>query len=61
MGAPPLFISNYPVFMPTSYKNDIKLRLDSNIIFFSDQEDGSYGLQDIFAVKGGAESKLISN
>ena len=46
-----LFTSNYPVFMPTSYKNDIKLRLDSNIFFFSDHKDGTYELQDIFAIK----------
>ena len=28
-----IFTSNYPVFMPTSYKSSIKLRLDSNILF----------------------------
>ena len=49
-----LLTSNYPIFMPTSYKNNIQLRLDSNIFFFSDRENGTYELHDIFAVKGGA-------
>ena len=51
--APFILASNYPVFMPSSYKDDIELRLDSNIVFYSDKEGGNYELNDIFAAKGG--------
>ena len=52
-GSPSLLTTNYPVFMPTSYKDDIKLRLDSNIIFFNDSSAGNWKLLDIFSVKNG--------
>ena len=45
--------SNCPVFMPIGYTNDIKLRLDSNIIFYDHEESTKYKLVDTFAVKGG--------
>ena len=48
-----LFSTNYPSFMPTSYKTDIRLRLDSNIIFYKENFISNYDLYDIFAVKGG--------
>ena len=56
--APSLLISNYPVFLPISYQNDIKLRLDSNIIFYRENDNRNYELYDIFAVKGGPSIKL---
>ena len=34
-GSPSLLTTNYPVFMPTTYKSSIKLRLDSNIVFYN--------------------------
>ena len=51
--SPSIMTSNYPVFMPISYQNDIQLRLDSNIIYYMDSGNGNYELYDIFAVKGG--------
>ena len=51
---PSILTSNYPLFMPTSYQNEIKLRLDSNIFFYGN----NYELYDIFAVKGGPPIKL---
>ena len=45
--------SIYPVFLPTSYKKEIKLRLDSNVVFYGKEGAGSYNLFDIFAIKGG--------
>ena len=56
--APSLFRPNYPLFMPYSYQNDIQLRLDSNIIFFKDNDNGTFELHDIFAVKGGPLIRL---
>lgn len=56
--APYLYRQNYPLFMPFSYHNDIKLRLDSNIIFFRDNDNGTFELYDIFAVKGGSLIRL---
>ena len=50
---PFLFTSNSPTFMPTSYKEDIKLRLDTNVIFYEESNQARYDLYDIFAVKGG--------
>ena len=55
---PTIMTSNYPVFMPLSYKNDIQLRLDSNILFYGKSDDGTYKLNDIFAVKGGPSISL---
>ena len=57
-GEPNMLTSNYPVFMPISYKNDIHLRLDSNIFFYRYNDDGTYELSDIFAVKGGPSIEL---
>ena len=51
--------SNYPVFMPIGYQNEIKLRLDSNIIFYEDYDERNYHLFDIFAVKSGLPIKLV--
>ena len=56
--APLLLSTNYPIFMPTSYKTDIKLRLDSNVLFFEEKNVGNYDLYDIFAVKGGPSIAL---
>ena len=50
--APTIFASNHPFFMPLKYQNSIQLRLDSNVVFYDDQ-DGNYEMYDIFAVKGG--------
>ena len=55
---PSVWTSNYPVFMPTSYKSDIKLRLDSNIVFYSESEVGIYELFDIFSVKAGPSIEI---
>ena len=52
-GAPSILTSNYPVFIPFSYKKDIQLRLDSNILFYRDNDIANYELYDIFAVKAG--------
>ena len=57
-GAPSLLTSNYPVFMPISYQNDIQLRLDSNILFYIDSDVGYYELYDVFAVKAGPSIAL---
>ena len=56
--APTTFTSHYPVFMPLTYKNAFQLRLDSNIIFYGKNDDGTYKLNDIFAVKGGPSISL---
>ena len=52
---PSIFTSNYPVFMPTFYKNFTQLRLDSNILFYTDTDSVSAisKLYDTFAVKAG--------
>ena len=50
--------SNYHVFMPLTYQNEIKLRLDSNIIFYRSIDIASFELYDVFAVKGGPPIKL---
>ena len=57
-GAPYILTPNYPVFMPISYQKYIQFRLDSNILFYSDNNDGTYELNDIFAVKGGPSMEL---
>ena len=48
-----MFRSNCPVFMPLCYSNEIKLRLDSNIVFYEEGNATQYQLFDVFAVKGG--------
>ena len=50
---PFIFSSNCPVFMPADYTNDIRMRLDSNMIFYKEESLGTYKLLDKFAVKGG--------
>ena len=51
--APAIFTSKCPVFMPIEFSNMIKLRLDSNIIFYDEVTPQRYELVDKFAVKGG--------
>ena len=51
--APSFFTSECPVFMPKDTHNILKLRLDSNIIFYEEVNQTEYKLVDIFAVKGG--------
>ena len=51
--APSIFRSNSPVFMPKEYVDLIKLRLDSNVIFYEREEPNKFNLFDIFSVKGG--------
>ena len=55
---PSLLTSNYPVFMPSSYKNDVRLRLDSNILFYTEINITEYEIHDIFAVKAGPSIAL---
>ena len=55
---PSLFTSNIPVFMPKEYSTMIKLRLDSNIIFYVKSAETEYDLVDIFAIKHGASIQL---
>ena len=50
-----IFRSDCPIFLPMEYSNVMTLRLDSNIVFYGDQEDGSYSLVDKFAVNGEPE------
>ena len=57
-GAPSMLTSNYPVFMPISYKNEIQLRLDTNILFYVENDIANYELHDIFAVKAGPSMAL---
>ena len=56
--APLLLSTNYPIFMPISYKTDVKLRLDSNVLFYEEKNVVNYDLYDIFAVKGGPHITL---
>ena len=51
--APSIFRTNSPVFMPREYVQMIKLRLDSNVIFYERKSRNKYNLFDIFTVKGG--------
>ena len=53
-----LLTTNYPMFMPTAYKNDINFRLDSNIILFNESPTGNWKILDIFAVKNGPTISL---
>ena len=50
---PTMLTSNYPTFMPISYKDEIRLRLDSNVIFYEERSPTSCHLYDLFAVKDG--------
>ena len=54
---PVLLTSNYPVFVPLEYSNEISLRLDSHIIFYEVEPNG-VRLTDKFAVKGGTPISL---
>ena len=56
--APLLLSTNYPIFMPASYKSDVKLRLDSNVLFYEEKNVDNYELYDIFAVKAGPSIAL---
>ena len=56
--APSLFTSNCPVFLPIDYTSDIKLRLDSNVVFYSEDGPTNYKLLDKFAVKGASPITL---
>ena len=51
--APSTFSSHCPMFMPIEYMEDMKLRLDSNIIFYKAEPEHTYKIFDAFAVKGG--------
>ena len=51
--APTMFTSDCPIFMPLEYAEDVKLRLDSNVVFFKETSSTNYELFDVFAVKGG--------
>ena len=48
------FRKNCPVIMPIKYSTIMDLKLDSNIIFYMEEKNGTYRLIDKFAVKGGA-------
>ena len=53
---PHMLRSNYPVFMPYEYSTHVDLKLDSNIIFYLEEDgeaDDKFKLIDKFAVKGG--------
>ena len=51
--SPLFFNTDYPTFMPKEYTDLIKLRLDSNVIFYEKDADKSVlNLLDIFSVKG---------
>ena len=51
--SPSIFQTNSPVFMPREYVQIIKLRLDSNVIFYERKSRSKFNLFDIFTVKGG--------
>ena len=50
---PSILTNNCPVFMPKEFSDMVKLRLDSNIIFYEVGKPSEYKLLDIFAVKDG--------
>ena len=51
--SPLFFNTDYPTFMPKEYTALIKLRLDSNVIFYErDADKKVLNLLDIFSVKG---------
>ena len=47
-----IFSSDCPIFMPGDYSGMMDLRLDSNIIFYQKEEEGTYNLIDKFSVNG---------
>ena len=51
--APTFFQTDLLAFMPLNAQNLIKLRLDTNIIFYDKVSHTEYRLEDSFAVKGG--------
>ena len=55
---PSLFRSNCPVFLPIDYSRDIKLRLDSNVVFYQEDSPTNYKFLDKFAVKGALPTTL---
>ena len=50
---PAIFSSDCPLFMPSEYRDELELRLDSNIVFYKAQPVSKFQLIDSFAVKGG--------
>ena len=50
---PAIFRWSSPVFMPIEYVDTMRLRLDSNVIFYEEEGDANFNLIDMFAVKGG--------
>ena len=50
---PSIFSSNCPLLIPIEYRDELKLRLDSNIIFYKAEPGQKYKLIDSFAIKGG--------
>ena len=54
---PGVLTSDYPVFMPLEYSNEIPLRLDSHVTFYEVEPNGVW-LTDKFAVKGGTPISL---
>ena len=55
---PLLFRSSSPIFMPKAFLHMVKLRLDSNIVFYEKDINGKYHLMDIFAIKGGTPIEI---
>ena len=50
---PAIFRWSSPVFMPIEYVDTMRLRLDSNVIFYEKEAMNKFNLLDIFTVKGG--------
>ena len=50
---PTMFRTDRPIFMPKEYSKTVELKLDSNIVFFEIQANGTINLVDEFAVNGG--------
>ena len=48
-----VWTSNCPNFIPASYRDNIKLRLDSNIVFYEETSKIEYELYDMYAIKDG--------
>ena len=46
---PHMFRTDIPIFMPLEHSETVQLRLDSNFLFYQEQDDGTYRLSDKFA------------